>query len=81
MAYCDLKWLNLSPPPRKGYARNPPERSSGEIFVRDWQKMQRNVGDFFFEIFVLQFPGTMAARNFTKNPRHIPTVHQRKFFR
>ena len=61
---------------RKGCARNPPERSSCEIFRRDRRKMRRNFG----EIFVLQFPGKMAAHNFTKNPRHFPRCTKLSFF-
>ena len=44
-------------------ARNPPERSSCEISAKNAAKFWRN----FSQIFVLQFPGKMAAKNFTKN--------------
>ena len=34
----------------------------------------------FSQIFVLQFPGKMAAKNFTKNPRHFPRCTKLSFF-
>ena len=60
-------------------ARNPPERSSCEIFRRDRRKMRRNFGRNFSQIFVLQFPGKMADKNFRKNPRHFPRCTKLSF--
>ena len=56
-----------------------PERSSGEISARDWQKMQRNLGDFFTD-----FRPSIARENGSKKCHEkfttFSTVHHMKFF-
>ena len=61
-------------------ARNPPRAK----FLRNFSKRSaKNAAKFwrnFSQIFVLQFPGKMAAKNFTKNPRHFPRCNKLSFF-
>ena len=67
---------------------SPPELNSSEIFglliSKGWRNMRRNFGDFLSQIFVVQFPGNMATRNFTLIPPHMRTSHstgpEPKFF-
>ena len=53
-------------------------------FLRSFSKRSaKNAAKFwrnFSQIFVLQFPGKMAAKNFTKNPRHFPRCTKLSFF-
>ena len=56
---------------RAKFLRNFSKRSA-----KDAAKFWRN----FSQIFVLQFPGKMAAKNFTKNPRHFPRCTKLSFF-
>ena len=61
-------------------ARNLPERSFCENF---WKSSAKNAAKFwrnFSQIFVLQFPGKMAAKDFTKNRRHFPRCTKLNFF-
>ena len=63
---------NLCPQsPRAKFLRNFSKRSA-----KNAAKFWRN----FSQIFVLQFPGKMAAKNFTKNPRHFPRCTKLSFF-
>ena len=57
--------------PRAKFLRNFSRRSA-----KNAAKFWRN----FSQIFVLQFPGKMAAKNFTKNPRHFPWCTKLSFF-
>ena len=57
--------------PRAKFLRNFSKRSA-----KNAAKFWRN----FSQIFVLQFPGKMAANNFTKNPRHFPRCTKLSFF-
>ena len=61
-------------------ARNPPRAK----FLRNFSKRSaKNAANFwrnFSQIFVLQFPGKMAAKNFTKNPRHFPRCTKLSLF-
>ena len=57
--------------PRAKFLRNFSKRSA-----KNAAKFWRN----FSQIFVLQFPGKMAAKIFTKNPRHFPRCTKLSFF-
>ena len=57
--------------PRAKFLRNFSKRSA-----KNAAKFWRN----FSQIFVLQFPGKMATKNFTKNPRHFPRCTKLSFF-
>ena len=57
--------------PRAKFLRNFSKRSA-----KNAAKFWRNVS----QIFVLQFPGRMATKNFTKNPRHFPRCTKLSFF-
>ena len=67
-----IRWGFFGPQsPRAKFLRNFSKRSAekcGEILAK------------FSQIFVLQFPGKMAAKNFTKNPRHFPRCTKLNFF-
>ena len=59
---------------RISYAHSSPERNSGKIFGRKSQGDLTNAVKFLWNfslIFVLQFPGKLAAWNFTQIPPHI----------
>ena len=60
------------------------EKSPRAKFLRNFSKRSaKNAAKFwrnFSQIFVLQFPGKMAAKNFTKNPRHFPRCTKLSFF-
>ena len=60
---CFLCVLLCPQSPRAKFLRNFSKTSP-----KNAAKFWRNVS----QIFVLQFPGKMAAKNFTKNPRHFP---------
>ena len=65
-------WDLLCPQsPRAKFLRNFSKRSAKNA-AKFWRK--------FSQIFVLQFPGKMAAKNFTKNPRHFPRCTKLSFF-
>ena len=54
-------------------ARNPPRaKRSAKSAAKFWRN--------FSQIFVLQFPGKMAAKGFTKNRRHFPRCTKLSFF-
>ena len=57
--------------PRAKFLRNVSKRSA-----KNPAKFWRN----FSQIFVLQFPGKVGARKFTKNPRHFPRCTKLSFF-
>ena len=60
------------------------EKSPRAKFLRHISKRSaKNAAKFWrncSQSFVLQFPGKMAAKNFTKNPRHFPRCTKLSFF-
>ena len=60
-------------------ARNPPERSSCEIFRRDRRKMRRNFGEIFAD-FRPSISRENGRKQFHKKSSTFSTVHQIKFF-
>ena len=57
-------------------ARNHPRAK----FLRNFSKRSAKFWRNFSQISVLQFPGKMAAKNFTKNPRLFPRCTKLSFF-
>ena len=49
-------------------------------FLRNFSKRSAKFWRNFSQIFVLQFPGKMATKIFTKNPRHFPRGTKLSFF-
>ena len=60
-------------------ARNPPERSSCELFRRDRRKMRRNFGEIFRRFSSFNFQGKWPQK-FHEKSSTFSTVHQIKFF-
>ena len=58
----------------------PQQRSSCEKFSKRSAKNAAKFWRNFSQNFVLQFPGKMAAKNFTQNPRHFPRCTKLSFF-
>ena len=59
---------------------HPPERFKLRNFSKRSAKNAAKFWRNFSQIFVLQFPGKMAAKNITKNPRHFPRCTKLSFF-
>ena len=82
IAPCDCKQIASDCDCLVHYFKGP--QSPRAKFLRDFSKRSaKNAAKFwrnFSQIFVLHFPGKMAAKNFTKNPRHFPRCTQLSFF-
>ena len=77
-------WTLFVPDSRQDCNNNLCPQSSRAKFLRNFSKRSaKNAAKFwrnFSQIFVLQSPGKMAAKNFTKNPRHFPRCTKLSFF-
>ena len=70
-AICEAPIALCPQSPRAKFLQNFSKRSA-----KNAAKFWRNVS----QIFVLQFPWKMAAKNFTKNPQHFPRCTKLSFF-
>ena len=60
-----------------------PAIPQSEVLAKFLKEICEQCGEIlakFFADFILQFPGKMAAINFTKNPRHFRTARNQVFF-
>ena len=60
-----------------------PAIPQNEVLAKFFEEIGEKCGEIlrnFSQIFVLQFPGKMAAKNFTKDPAHFPRCTKLSFF-